>query len=66
MTVKQNYFCTEIMYLYLTCSISYGVNLYLDLQNVNKFNSIQLLDATISSSSISEKSAWHEEFIIWI
>jgi hypothetical protein len=29
--------CTDIMYLYLTCSISYGVNLYLDLQNVNKF-----------------------------
>jgi hypothetical protein len=29
--------CTDIMYLYLTCSISYGVNLYLDLQNINKF-----------------------------
>jgi hypothetical protein len=25
------------MYLNWTCSISYGVNLYLDLQNVNKF-----------------------------
>jgi hypothetical protein len=25
------------MYLYLTCSITYGVNLYLDLRNVNKF-----------------------------
>jgi hypothetical protein len=29
------------MYLYLTYSISYSVNLYLDLRNVNKFNSIQ-------------------------
>jgi hypothetical protein len=29
------------MYLYLTFSISYGVNLYLDLQNINKFNSVQ-------------------------
>jgi hypothetical protein len=25
------------MYFYLTCSISYGVNLYLDLRNINKF-----------------------------
>jgi hypothetical protein len=25
------------MYLYLTCYISYGVNPYLDLWNVNKF-----------------------------
>jgi hypothetical protein len=30
-------YCTHIMYLYLNCSISYGVNLYLDLQNVNKY-----------------------------
>jgi hypothetical protein len=30
------------MYFYLTCSIFYGVNLYLDLENVNKFNSVHL------------------------
>jgi hypothetical protein len=30
-------YCTAIMYLYLTCSISYGVNPYWDLWNVNKF-----------------------------
>jgi hypothetical protein len=30
-------YCTDIMYLYLTCSVSYGVNLYWDLWNVNKF-----------------------------
>jgi hypothetical protein len=26
------------MYLYLTCPISYGANLYLDFQNINTFN----------------------------
>jgi hypothetical protein len=31
------------MYFYLTCSIAYGVNLYLDLRNVNTINSIQFL-----------------------
>jgi hypothetical protein len=35
-----NYYCTDIMYLYLTCPISYDVNLYLDIRNVNKFNSV--------------------------
>jgi hypothetical protein len=30
------------MYLYSTCSISYGVKMHLDLRNVNKFNSIQV------------------------
>jgi hypothetical protein len=32
---SKNYYCTEIMYLYLTCSISCGVKLYLDLRKVN-------------------------------
>jgi hypothetical protein len=39
---KQNYYCTDIMYLYLICSITYGVNLYLDLQNIDKLNWIEL------------------------
>jgi hypothetical protein len=30
----------HIMYLYLICSMSYGVNLYLDLRTANKFNSV--------------------------
>jgi hypothetical protein len=29
--------------MYLTCTISYCVNLYLNLQSVNKFNSIRQL-----------------------
>jgi hypothetical protein len=32
------------MYMYLTCSISYDVNLYLDLRNINKFNSVKFID----------------------
>jgi hypothetical protein len=35
------------MYLHLTWSISYGVNLYVDLQNVNKFYSIKFDSATV-------------------
>jgi hypothetical protein len=35
-------YCTDIMYLYLTCSISYGVNLYWDLGNVNKFKFLEV------------------------
>jgi hypothetical protein len=38
--LKKKRYCTDIMYLYLTCSISYGVNLYLDLRNINIFNSV--------------------------
>jgi hypothetical protein len=34
---KQNYYCTDIKYLYLTCSIYYSVIKYLDLRNVKKF-----------------------------
>jgi hypothetical protein len=40
---KQNYYDTAIMYLYLTCSMSYGVNLYFNLHIENQFNSIQSL-----------------------
>jgi hypothetical protein len=39
LTNKQTYYCTDVTYIHLTCSISYGVNLYLDLWN--KINSIQ-------------------------
>jgi hypothetical protein len=27
LTLKQKYYCTDVMYLHLNCSISYGVNL---------------------------------------
>jgi hypothetical protein len=46
---KKTIFCTDITYtyLYLTCSIDCGVKLYLDLWNVNKFNSIHQHSAFI-------------------
>jgi hypothetical protein len=45
--------CTDIIYLYLTCPIAYGVNLYLDLQNVNKFSSIQCHVGLVRSLRLS-------------
>jgi hypothetical protein len=44
---------TDIMYLYLTCSISYGVNLYLDLRNVNKFSLIKDKIKSVLTSSLT-------------
>jgi hypothetical protein len=47
--------CTDIMYLYLTCSTSFGVNQYLDIWNGNKFNSIQF-NSTEPNSGRSVRS----------
>jgi hypothetical protein len=36
------------MYLYLTCFISYDVNMYLDLRNINKFKFKGVIHLSVS------------------
>jgi hypothetical protein len=49
-------YCTDFMYFYLICSVSYGVNQYLDLRNLNKFNSIQFSSIFFSLAQLSSST----------